>query len=59
MENHGGGKFAKKHGVNRKIEKRHDGRVSEHARMIAQPKIADGHREADGYPKPGSRKKTY
>ena len=41
----------------KKQAKRLDERRADYHRMIAQPKIADGHRDANGYKCPGSNKK--
>ena len=57
--NHGGANFAKKKGVNRKMEARYDLLSNDYNRMVQQKTIGDGHREADGYTKPGSRKKIH
>lgn len=57
--NHGGANFARKKGTNRKAEARYDLLAADFAKMIVQPKIMDGHREANGYKKPGSRKKVH
>lgn len=56
--NHGGGRFATSKGINRKSEARYDARAKDFNAMIAQNKIADGHRDVDGYTRPGSRKKV-
>lgn len=32
-------------------------RRADYSRMIVQPKIGDGHRDANGYRRPGSNKK--
>lgn len=55
--NHGGANFAKKTGENRKAAARHNVRSVDYQKMIEQKSIGDGHREADGYIRPGSRKK--
>ena len=34
-----------------------DRRRADYSRMIAQPKIGDGHRDSTGYRRPGSNKK--
>lgn len=34
-----------------------DIRRADYSRMISQPKIGDGHRDATGYRRPGSNKK--
>jgi hypothetical protein len=34
-----------------------DSRRADYSRMIAQPRIGDGHRDATGYRRPGSNKK--
>jgi hypothetical protein len=34
-----------------------ESRISDYFRMISQPKIGDGHRDANGYKRPGSNKK--
>lgn len=57
--NHGGGPFAKKKGINRKADARYDLLSNDYNRMVQQKTIGDGHREADGYAKPGSRKKIH
>lgn len=41
----------------KKQAKKLDQRRADYSRMIAQPRIADGHRDADGYKRPGSNKK--
>lgn len=41
----------------KKQAKKLDRRRADYSRMISQPKIGDGHREANGYRRPGSNKK--
>lgn len=41
----------------KKQQARLDFRRDDYNKMIAQPKIGDGHRTASGYRKPGSNKK--
>jgi len=57
QKNHGGANYAKTHGTNRKAEARYDLLSNDYNRMVAQKTIGDGHRETNGYKKPGSRKK--
>jgi hypothetical protein len=52
-ENHGGGKFADKHGTNRKIDRAYDRRSVDYGRMVEDMK------DSSGYHKPGSRKKIH
>lgn len=47
----------KRHAPETKAEKRLNCRRADYSRMIAKPKIGDGHREANGYHRPGSNKK--
>jgi hypothetical protein len=56
-KNHGGANFAEKKGSNRKAEARYDGLALDYNVMVAGRSIGNGHREANGYTKPGSRKK--
>lgn len=58
-ENHGGANFAKTRGHKYKADKRYDRFAQDFQVMVAQHKIGDGHREANGYKKPGSRKKIH
>ena len=53
-ENHGGGKFAKTTGSNRKADARYEMRAVDYARMIQSSKAPHG-----ALHKPGSRKKVY
>lgn len=57
QQNHGGANFAKAKGNNRKADARYDARAKDFNAMISQSKIGDGHRDANGYRRPGSRKK--
>lgn len=58
-ENHGGGKFAKTQGHNRKTERAYDAKAKEYNAMVAQHKIGNDSRDSTGYTKPGSRKKVH
>ena len=51
--NHGGGKYAKTTGSNRKSEERYNARALEYAKMMSSSKAPDG-----ALHKPGSRKKV-
>lgn len=42
----------------KKQQKNLNRRMTDYSKMIAQPKIGDGHRDANGYRKPGSNKKS-
>lgn len=57
--NRGGAHLAKTRGTNRKSEERYDRNSTDYNAFIKQGKIGNGHREANGYTKPGSRKKVY
>ena len=46
-----------RHKPTTKAEKRLEIRRADYSRMIAQPKIGDGHRGVEGYTRPGSNKK--
>lgn len=39
----------------KKIQQQLEIRQMDHIRMLAQPKIGDGHRDASGYHKPGAK----
>lgn len=54
-ENHGGGKFAKRTGNNRKADKRYDSRVTAYNRTVAESRTD----VTRAFHKPGSRKKVY
>lgn len=41
----------------KKLARKLELRRADYSRMIAQPKIADGHRGPEGYKRPGSNKK--
>jgi hypothetical protein len=58
IKNHGGGKFAKMTGSNRKSEARYEKRAVEFAKMVSNSRIGNDARDATGYTKPGSRKKV-
>lgn len=47
----------KRHKKPTSAEKRLNRRLADYSRMIAQPKIGDGQRDASGYHAPGSNKK--
>lgn len=47
----------KRHAPETKAEKRLNIRRADYSRMISQTKIGDGHRDANGYRRPGSNKK--
>lgn len=57
--NHGGANHAKSKGENRKAAARYDLLSNDHNKMVQQREIGNGYREANGYTKPGSRKKIY
>lgn len=57
--NHGGANYASKRGANRKAELKYDRNSNDYNQFIKQSKIGTGHREANGYTKPGSRKKIH
>lgn len=53
--NHGGGKFAKTTGFNRKMEKRYEARAVDYARTISS--LEAQRLDTAGYHKPGSRQR--
>lgn len=57
--NHGGGKFAKTIGHNRKSVAAYEKRSVEFNKMVSGSKIGNDSRDSTGYTKPGSRKKVH
>lgn len=56
--NHGGANFAKTTGTNRKASAEYDRRAVDYDKMVSGSRIGNASRDANGYTKPGSRKKV-